>query len=242
MKLKVMQLYSHDMNIYGDCGNILALQRKIEQFDLKAEIIEYNQGDIFPKDVDIIIGGGGQDSGQNKVIADLYKISDKLKAAANDGVPMLMVCGLYQLFGKFFKTHTGETLKGINIFNIETFGKNRRLIGNVIAQSRKFGTLLGYENHSGQTYLLENAAPLAEKVTLGVGNNEDSSDEGCIYKNCLGTYLHGSILPKNPAITDFLIISALKNKGYKPLQNSFDKYNINKFTALARNKAKTLKR
>jgi CobQ-like glutamine amidotransferase family enzyme len=236
------------MNIYGDCGNLLALCRRIERFGFVPEIIEYNQGNSFPKNIDIIVGGGGQDSGQNKVIGDLYKISDKLKTAAAAGTPMLMVCGLYQLFGKFFKTYTGEILNGINIFNIETYGKNKRLIGNVVAQSKKFGVLLGYENHSGQTYLLENAKPLAEKVLLGMGNNENKDNEGCIYKNCIGTYLHGSVLPKNPTITDFLITSALKNKNFNISKNSnlpkkeADKYNIDKFAALARNKAETLKR
>ncbi|MDR2799382.1 MAG: glutamine amidotransferase [Bifidobacteriaceae bacterium] len=242
MDLKILQLYSYDMNIYGDCGNVLAIVRRAERYGLNPKIEIYNQGDSFPKDVDIIIGGGGQDSGQEKVIDDLYKISEKLKALADDGTPMLMVCGLYQLFGHFFKTHNGEILKGIGILDIETFGKERRLIGNVVSQSKKFGTLVGYENHSGQTYLGESAKPLAETVELGVGNNEENLNEGCIYKSCIGTYLHGSVLPKNPAITDFLIEKALEKKGKTLPTLKFDCYKTDIFTKNARQAAKKMKR
>ncbi|MDR3128572.1 MAG: glutamine amidotransferase [Bifidobacteriaceae bacterium] len=253
MEFKVLQLYSNDMNIYGDCGNILALKRRLTLYNITAKIIEYNQGDAWPKNIDIIMGGGGQDSGQNKIINDLYKISSNLQNLAQNNTPMLMVCGLYQLFGKFFKTKDGETLNGIEIFNIETYGKDKRLIGNVIAKSNQFGTLVGYENHSGQTYLLDNIEPLAELVTLGAGNNEQDKNEGCIYKNCLGTYLHGSFLPKNPTITDWLINQAAKNRGFNLTTINTQKYQyrakginyltgVEYFTKRARQIAKKLKR
>lgn len=130
---------------------------------------------------------------------------------ANDGVPMLVICGLYQLFGKFFKTASGEIIPGIGLFNIETYGKSERLIGNIITLSDDFGEIIGYENHSGQTFLGTNVVPLGY-VRLGAGNNLADTTEGARYRNVIGSYLHGSLLPKNPAIADFLIEKAVTRK------------------------------
>jgi len=199
------------MNIYGDHGNLLVLQRRLEWYGYEPNIIHYNVGDTFPTDVDIVIGGGGQDSGQEVIHKDLVKIGPKLKALAEKGVPMLLVCGLYQLFGNFFKTLNGKTLTGIGILDVETHGTNERLIGNIITSSEAFGDILGYENHSGQTYLGKNAKPFAT-VLKGAGNNAKDGHEGACYKNVIGTYLHGSILPKNPKLADFLIQTAVTQK------------------------------
>ena len=210
-KITVLQLYPKDMNIYGDYGNLLVLQRRLEWYGYEPVIIHYNVGDFFPSNVDIIVGGGGQDSGQESIHEDLITIGPKLKALADSGVPMLMVCGLYQLFGTFFKTLAGKKLDGIGILDIETFGTNERLIGNIITSSAEFGDIIGYENHSGQTFLGKNSVPLAT-VIKGAGNNSKDGHEGARYKNVIGTYLHGSILPKNPRIADFLIHTAVSRK------------------------------
>ena len=209
--ITIVQLYPRDMNIYGDHGNTLVLQRRLHWHGYDVNLIDYNPGDKFPSDVDIIVGGGGQDSGQIKIQADLLSIAPKLKALAESGTPMLMVCGLYQLFGKFFKTSTGDIIDGIGLLDIETYGKAERLIGNIILQSDEFGEIIGYENHSGQTYLGKNVKPLAS-VRLGAGNNLADNSEGARYKNVIGTYLHGSLLPKNPQIADFLIEQAVTKK------------------------------
>lgn len=207
----ILNLYSHDMNIYGDHGNVLTLRRRLEWHGFKPKIIEYNRGDKFPENVDIIVGGGGQDSGQNKIQADLLLIGPKLRQLAEDGTPMLMICGLYQLFGKFFKTSDGEIIEGIGLFDIETFGRSERLIGNIITTSEDFGDIVGYENHSGQTYLGHKVVALG-RVRLGAGNNLEDVSEGARYKNVIGSYLHGSLLPKNPKIADFLIEKAVLKK------------------------------
>jgi CobQ-like glutamine amidotransferase family enzyme len=209
--ITIVQLYPKDMNIYGDYGNLLVLQRRLEWYGYEPNIIHYNVGDTFPTDVDIIIGGGGQDSGQEIIHQDLIKIGPKLKALAENGVPMLMVCGLYQLFGNFFKTLKGTTLAGIGILDVETFGTNERLIGNIVTNNPEFGNIIGYENHSGQTFLGKNAQAFAT-VFKGAGNNAKDGNEGARYKNVIGTYLHGSILPKNPKIADFLIHTAVTKK------------------------------
>lgn len=209
--IDILQLYPNDMNIYGDNGNVLVVQRRLERYGYKPVIHSYNPGDKFPEKVDMVIGGGGQDSGQQIVQADLQKIGSKLKKLADAGVPMLMICGLYQLFGHFFETREGVKIKGIGILDIKTYGKDERLIGNIITESSEFGKIIGYENHSGQTYLGPKATPLAT-VQLGAGNNLEDGHEGARYRNVIGSYLHGSLLPKNPAIADFLIRTAATNR------------------------------
>ncbi len=219
--IKILHLYARDMNIYGDQGNVLTLKKRLEWYGYQPEVIEYNPGDKFPDDVDIIVGGGGQDSGQNRTQKDLLSIGPKLKQLANAGTPMLMICGMYQLFGKFFKTSSGEIIEGIDLFDIETYGKSERLIGNIITKSEEFGDIIGYENHSGQTFLGHNVATFG-RVRMGAGNNLIDASEGARYHNVIGTYLHGSLLPKNPAIADFLIEKAITKK-----YGQFEKPTIN---------------
>lgn len=216
----ILQLYPRDMNIYGDTGNLLVLQRRLERYGYEPIIHSYNPGDAFPDEVDIIIGGGGQDSGQSKIQADLLTISARLHTLANEDTPMLMICGLYQLFGHFFETASGERIIGVGILDVTTYGKQERLIGNIHTHSDTFGDIIGYENHSGQTFLGSNATPLAN-VILGAGNNTKDAQEGAIYRNVIGSYLHGSLLPKNPAIADHLLRQAIIKK-YGTFDGSID--------------------
>lgn len=209
--ITILQLYSHDMNIYGDWGNTLVLKRRLQWHGYQVKLLEYNIGDTFPDDIDIIVGGGGQDSGQDVVQPDLLTISDNLHALADDGLPMLVICGLYQMFGKFFKTKDGHIIKGIGLLNIETHAGAERLTGNITTTSDQFGEIIGYENHSGQTFLGDNAVPLGT-VIKGAGNNGHDDTEGVRYKNIIASYLHGALLPKNPAIADWLIEQAVTRK------------------------------
>ncbi|MBJ58378.1 glutamine amidotransferase [Candidatus Saccharibacteria bacterium] len=209
--ITIVQLYPEQMNIYGDHGNLLVLKRRLEWYGYTPRVIEYNVGDTFPDDIDIVIGGGGQDSGQEAIHADLMNIGPKLKKLADDNTPMLMVCGLYQLFGNFFQTSQNKRLEGIGILDIETYGTDERLIGNIVTENESFGEIIGYENHSGQTRLGEGAEPFA-KVVKGAGNNSEDGHEGARFRNVIGTYLHGSILPKNPQIADFMIEVAVRKR------------------------------
>jgi hypothetical protein len=131
-------------------------------------------------------------------------------------MPMLVVCGMYQLFGNFFKTLDDQTLTGIGVFDIETYGTPDRLIGNIVTESDEFGEIVGYENHSGQTYL-KSAVPLARTVR-GAGNNLSDGHEGARIHNVIGSYLHGSLLPKNPRVADFLIEKALNRSLHESLE------------------------
>lgn len=209
--ITVLQLYPRDMNIYGDWGNALVIKRRLEWHGYTPRLIEYNPGDAFPEDVDLIVGGGGQDSGQDKIQQDLLRIGGKLHELADADMPMLMICGLYQLFGKFFKTQDGHIIEGIGLLDIETHAGPERLIGNIATKSHEFGEIIGYENHSGQTFLGHGVQPLG-MVIKGAGNNGQDDTEGARYRNVLASYLHGSLLPKNPAIADFLIEKAITNK------------------------------
>jgi lipid II isoglutaminyl synthase (glutamine-hydrolysing) len=209
-KITILQLYPNEMNIYGDRGNILTLMRRLDWHGYKPELIFHHPGKPFPHNADLVVGGGGQDSGQSKVQDDLLRIGDDLHKLADEEVPMLMICGLYQLFGRFFKTQDGDVIKGIGIFAAETHAGPTRLIGNVVISSQ-FGEILGYENHSGQTFLDAEVKALG-KVTKGAGNNGKDKTEGAIYKNVFGSYLHGSLLPKNPDFADSLLEKAIARK------------------------------
>ncbi|TLQ01028.1 glutamine amidotransferase [Nesterenkonia salmonea] len=210
-QIRVLQLYPRDMNIYGDYGNALVLMRRIQWYGFTPVMLSYNPGDEFPEDVDMLIGGGGQDSGQDRIQQDLLGIGDRLRGLAEQDTPMLMICGLYQLFGHFFETRDGSRISGVGVLDVETYGTDNRLIGNVVSESADFGQIIGYENHSGQTYLGPTAEPLAQ-VVVGEGNNQRDPHEGARYRNVLGSYLHGALLPKNPAIADFLIGTAVRQK------------------------------
>lgn len=209
--IRLLQLYPSEMNIYGDWGNTLTLKRRLEWRGYKVELLEHHPGAVLPMDIDLIVGGGGQDSGQDKIKDDLIKIGPHLHKLADDNVPMLMICGLYQLFGRFFQTSKGEKIEGIGIFKLETYGGTKRLIGNIVINSDEFGEIIGYENHSGLTRLDEDQASLGT-VTKGDGNNGEDGTEGARYKNVIGSYLHGSLLPKNPQLADFLIAKAIERK------------------------------
>lgn len=209
--ITILQLYPKDMNIYGDWGNVQVLLQRLKWHGYDTTLTDYNPGDTFPDTVDILIGGGGQDSGQDKIQQDLLAIAPKLRELAENDTPMLLICGLYQLFGNFFKTQDGHVIKGIGVLDIETHAGPERLIGNVVTQSKEFGDIIGYENHSGQTFLGRGVLPLG-KVIKGAGNNGQDDSEGVRYRNIVASYLHGSLLPKNPAIADFLIEKAVTKK------------------------------
>ncbi len=209
--INILQLYPKDMNIYGDWGNVLVLKKRLEWHGYQPNICEYNVGDKLPSEIDIVVGGGGQDSGQDNVQHDLLNISANLYELADRKVPMLLICGMYQLFGHHFITTSGQKIPGIGLLDVETVAGPKRLIGNVVAESQDFGTIVGYENHSGQTTLGKSAIPLAQ-IRLGAGNNGQDGTEGARYKNVIGSYLHGSLLPKNPRLADWLIEQSVINR------------------------------
>lgn len=214
--LTICHLYDKEMNIYGDTGNVLALKWRLGQRGIGFKLVTSSAGESMPTDVDIIVAGGGQDSGQFKVQSDLEKKSKLLKAMHSDGVVFLAICGMYQLFGNSFKTDEGE-IKGVEIFDMQTIASGERLIGNVTCSTESWGDLVGFENHSGRTTLNDPAQSLGT-ITKGAGNNGVDATEGCVSINAFGTYLHGPVLPKNPRFADELIGRAMKRKYGKSVQ------------------------
>lgn len=212
MKLHIVHIYPNEMNTYGDRGNLLTLQKRAQWHGLEPVIHYYSAGETFPGQADIILGGGGQDSAQSDIQTDIVSLGEKLHALVAAGVPMLMVCGTYQLFGNRFVTTTGEEITGIGIFDIETVGGEKRLIGNTAIETADFGTLYGFENHSGKTHL-KNGQQSFGTVTRGNGNNGEDKTEGARTHNAIGTYMHGPLLPNNPRLADGLISLALQRKG-----------------------------
>ena len=208
--LKVVHLYPKEMNIYGDTGNRLVLEKRLAWRGVDVQVELVGVGDDMPEDVDIIIGGGGQDAGQGDVQDDLAQKAVTLRKLAEDGVVMLMICGMYQLFGRSFTTHEKEVIQGIGILPLETRGGKTRMIGNTVYET-PFGELVGYENHSGVTRLDDEGIALGT-VTKGDGNNGVDRTEGARMHNVFGTYSHGPILPKNPWFADELIRLALMRK------------------------------
>lgn len=209
-QLTIVHLYPKEMNIYGDTGNRLTLEKRASWRGVTVVTKLVGIGDGIPQDVDIIVGGGGQDAGQGKIQDDLQAKAEQLRSLADQGVVMLMICGMYQLFGRQFVTNERETIKGIGILPLETVGGTKRMIGNTIYESQ-WGELVGYENHSGVTTLDSGAAPFAT-VKQGDGNNGNDGTEGCRVNNVFGGYSHGPLLVKNPELADELLRLALQRK------------------------------
>jgi CobQ-like glutamine amidotransferase family enzyme len=209
--LQIVHLYAKEMNIYGDNGNVLVLKKRLQWRGIPVVVTEVGIGDAIPSDTAIIIGGGGQDAGQSAIANDIQKKKKQLVAMSDDGVVMLMICGMYQMFGHYFKTAEGETIPGIGLLDVHTVAGNERIIGNIVTKS-EWGTLIGYENHSGKTYLGEGVSQLGI-AKPGQGNNGEDTTEGAAQNNIFGSYLHGPMLAKSPQFADELLIRALTLRG-----------------------------
>ncbi len=208
--LVIVHLYPKEMNIYGDTGNTLVLQRRAEWRGIDVDVRLVGANQRIPADADIILGGGGQDAGQGAIQHDLQSKAPQLHKFAHDGVVMLMICGMYQLFGRTFITGDGKVITGIGVLPLETRAGAERFIGNTRYQM-PFGEVVGYENHSGVT-TLDSPADALGNVLLGEGNNNFDGTEGCRVQNVFGTYSHGPVLAKNPNFADELLRLALERK------------------------------
>lgn len=214
MNLTIGYLYPDLMNIYGDTGNIIALQKRAQWRGIKVNVKNISLKDKLEEgSVDIFFFGGGQDQAQELVSQDLVSSSKGkvIKKEIEKGVPLLAICGGYQLLGDYYLPHKGPKLPGISLFPAYTVASYDRMIGNIVVKQENGELLVGFENHSGKTYLKEGAQPLG-KVVKGFGNNGEDKSEGCVYKNAIGCYMHGSLLPKNPQLADWLLSKALEVK------------------------------
>ncbi len=218
MKVRIGHLLPELMNIYADRGNVECLAQRCRWRGLEAEVVPLPAGRPFgPDEVDIILIGGGQDRQQALASQALKETTGAaLRRCVGEGVVVLAVCGGYQLMGHSYRDATGAVLDGIGLLDVETVHPGpgvARCIGNVAARWEE-QVLVGFENHGGRTYLGAGQLPLA-RVEYGHGNNSGDGTEGARTGNVFGTYLHGSLLPKNPAFADFLLERALGRLGHR---------------------------
>lgn len=230
--LTICWLYPDLMSTYGDRGNIIVLAKRCEWRKINAQVLKLNEGfnEKLLDDIDILFMGGAQDIQQQIVSKDFTtKKIDSLRRKIDAGISGLFICGAYQFLGKYYKEANGTKIKGLGILDLYTENpgsNNSRLIGNIVIKSNIPNTkhlmqntdvVVGFENHGGRTYLSKNLKPFGQ-VVKGFGNNGKDKTEGAIYKNSIGTYLHGPILPKNPKIADWLISKALEKKYKKEIK------------------------
>ena len=207
----IAHLFPQRMNIYGDTGNVITLVRRLEWRDIPVRIDLVPVGvDYDLLEADVVVAGGGEDTSQVEVARDLSERAGNVHRAVEAGVAFLVVCGTYQLFGRRFVASDGSELPGIGVFGGETIGGRGRMIGNVIVES-DLGRLVGFENHGGRTRLDSGQPPLG-RVVKGSGNNGQTGEEGAVVNNCFGTYLHGSVLPKNPGFADEILRRGLERR------------------------------
>ncbi len=217
--LNICHLYPDLLNIYGDKGNILALTRRAQWNDINVSVTNITIGDSFDSSLyDIFFLGGGQDYEQEIIQNDvLNQKGSEIKNAVAGKKVFLCICGGYQLMGKYYKTWDGKEIEFLGALDLWTVGGKERMIGNIVFESDLINDngnplkIVGFENHSGRTYLGNGIRPLG-KVLSGNGNNGQDGYEGAVYNNVYCSYSHGSLLPKNPLLTDHLISLALKQK------------------------------
>jgi lipid II isoglutaminyl synthase (glutamine-hydrolysing) len=211
-RIKIAWLYGARMNIYGDRGNVIALVQRARWRGIEPEVIDINLGDPIPDDVDAFFFGGGQDQEQVAVSRDLAgEKGEALRSAIGNGAAMLAICGGYQLLGHEYRPWASEPLPGIGVFDITSEAGPERFIGNVVIDTGQWGSLVGFENHSGVTWLGDGVQPMG-RVRIGRGNNGKDGTEGARVLNAVGCYLHGALLPKNPNLTDWLLHAGLQRR------------------------------
>ncbi len=215
-QITIFHLYPDHLNLYGDRGNVLALLRRARWHGLNTRLVPIQPGyKIGLKQCDILFMGGGQDAEQKMVCRDFQNRRMELIDYIQQGMAILAICGMFQLLGRYYTTVDGEEIPGLDLFDFYTEAGPKRMIGDIVTRCSFTSpphTLVGFENHSGRTILGPGLKPLST-VIKGYGNNGSDRTEGMIYKNVIGSYLHGALLPKNPWLTDYLLQKALQYRG-----------------------------
>ncbi|MBR3226497.1 MAG: glutamine amidotransferase [Atopobiaceae bacterium] len=210
--LRIAHLYPELLNLYGDSGNILVLRKRLEWRHFACNVREVFVGEKADlSKTDIVFIGGGSDRDQKIVCEKLLEQQGELASFVEDGGVLLAVCGGYQLLGHSYSMGD-EEVRGLSLVDFYTDRGSPRLIGNIGVQSRiAREPIVGFENHGGRTYLGAGVDSLGS-VLFGWGNDGKSGQEGCLYKNVIGTYVHGPLLPKNPGVADYLLLRAMERR------------------------------
>lgn len=215
MELKICHLYPDILNLYGDRGNVICMEHRLRWRGIDVVTTGVSIGEpLHAADYDLFFIGGGQDFEQEVLLGDLGGgKADEIKAAVADGKTFLAICGGYQMLGAYYKTWDGVQCDFIGALDLYTIGSKERMIGNYMFTCEELNgqTVVGFENHSGKTYLGSGVRPMG-KVLTGHGNNGEDEGEGARYNNVFATYSHGCLLPKNPVLCDHILTTALAQK------------------------------
>ena len=240
-EIKICHIYPDVLNLYGDRGNVVCLKNRLERRGFSVSVFDAPIGiAITPTEFDFFFIGGGQDFEQEVLLRDLTAgKANAIRTAVEEEKVMLAICGGYQLMGEYYKTWDGRQYDFIGALDLYTVGSKKRMIGNFMFETEGINgptNIVGFENHSGKTYLGKPLSPLG-RILCGYGNNGEDKTEGAHYKNVFGTYSHGPILPKNPAFCDLLIQTILERKYGKKqdlepledrLENLANEYMVNR--------------
>lgn len=216
--LVIMHLFPDLLNLYGDGGNVTVLAQRLRARGLPVEVRRVKHGEECDlSQADIVFLGGGPDREQRLASEALLAMRDQLAAFVEaDGV-LLAICGGYQILGREWLLGE-DVVEGLSILDLTTVraegGSGNRLIDNVILESPLAEhPVVGYENHAGRTHLGEGVRPFGRVVSsTGHGNNDDDHADGALYRNVLGTYLHGPLLAKNPQVADWLLAHGMQRR------------------------------
>lgn len=210
-RLRFAHLYPDLLNLYADQGNILTLTRRAEWRGIDVAVHRILHSDkLHLGDYHLVLLGGGSDREQALVGTTLRTYQRDVQQAVAGGLPVLAICGGYQLLGQYYELPNGTKVQGLEVLDMVTRAGAPRLIGNVAIESPECGSVVGFENHGGRT--THRHEPFGT-VVHGHGNNGQDKGEGVRYKHVLGTYIHGPLLPKNPAVADFMLGLAMKYAG-----------------------------
>ncbi|MEE0846042.1 MAG: MurT ligase domain-containing protein [Eggerthellaceae bacterium] len=215
--LVIMHLFPDLLNLYGDGGNVTVLAQRMRARGLAVEVRRVKHGQACDlSQADIVFLGGGPDREQRLASEALLSMGEQLHAFAEDDGVLLAICGGFQILGREWLLGE-DTVEGLGILGMTTVraegGSGNRLIDNVILQSPLVRQpVVGYENHAGRTHLDAGMQPFGTLISsTGHGNDDDSHADGALYRNVLGTYLHGPLLAKNPQVADWLLARGLEH-------------------------------
>jgi CobQ-like glutamine amidotransferase family enzyme len=201
--VRVGLVYPELLGTYGDRGNAVVLVERLRWRNHGAELVEVSAGAPIPDSLDIYLFGGGEDDPQLMASTGMRASHAAIERARTGGAAILAVCAGFQLIGHTYEAADGEILEGLGLVDAVTRAGPNRLIGEVIVEpDAALPQLTGFENHGGRTTLGPGERPLGR--VLAGGGNGDGFD-GVLGERLVGTYLHGPVLPRNPALADLLL-------------------------------------
>jgi CobQ-like glutamine amidotransferase family enzyme len=214
--VRIVWVYPDLLSTYGDQGNVIILARRAELRGIPAEVISVRSDRPVPTEGDIYLLGGGEDRPQ-AAAARRLRADGGLTRAAEAGAVVFGVCAGYQVMGTHFADDEDRSVAGLGLLDIHSERGRRRAVGEIatrldpdIAEAMTdhrvptgtAGALTGFENHQGVTFRGPGVHPLA-RTLVGVGNGDGT--DGAYHGHLIGTYLHGPVLARNPALADHLL-------------------------------------